>query len=93
MREGEKVKLLSQGTPVYRDCHGICILPIHFEIQFLLSISSFFDFYDFTAQYMSKISCVPNLSLKYQFWGKVITKNNFPILSMFSSSSSSSPSC
>ena len=28
---------------VFRDCHGICILPIHSEIQFLLSISRFYS--------------------------------------------------
>ena len=33
--------------PVYRDCYGICILPIHLEIQFLLSISSYSDFSQF----------------------------------------------
>ena len=29
---------------VYRDCYGFCILPIHLKIQFLLSLSSYFNF-------------------------------------------------
>ena len=55
--------VISQGTVVPRDCHGVCILPIHLKIQFSL---------DFTVQRMSKLSCVatsnttigPNHNLK-----------------------------
>ena len=44
---------------------------------YILKYSSYFQFQvsltfnEFTEQYMSKISCVPNLSLKYQFWAKL----------------------
>ena len=54
-------------------CHGICVLPIYLEIQFFLSVSSL-TFNDFTAQHMSKLRCMPNISLKH---------HNSPILSMF----------
>ena len=63
------IHFLSQGMVV--PCiigigiYGICILPIHFDMQFL-QVSSTFN--DFTAHHMSKISCVPILSLKYHFW-------------------------
>ena len=63
---------ISQGTvvvyPVYRDCYGICIPPIHLKIQFLLSISTFNDF---TVQHMSKLSCVANIFFNYHFWPKL----------------------
>ena len=52
---------------------------------YILKYSSYFQFHvsfnDFIAQHMSKLSCVPNLSLK--FLAEIITKNSFPILSMF----------
>ena len=47
---------------------GIAMVFVHFEIQFLLSISTFNDF---TAQHMSKLSCVPNFSLKDHVWPKL----------------------
>ena len=53
-------QITTTGYPVYRDCHGICIHPIHVEIQFLLW---FKVFNDFTAQCMSKLSCMLNCVL------------------------------
>ena len=38
-------------------------------------------FYDFTAQHMSKLGCIPD-SFQKVLSAKIITKGNFPILSM-----------
>ena len=45
---------------VYRDCYGVCILPIHLKIYFLQKVN--FTFNKFTAQIMLKVICVPNIS-------------------------------
>ena len=56
-----RVHITGYGSTLYIGIaiYGFCILPIHLEIHFLLSVSSQFDF---IAQNMSKIISVPNIS-------------------------------
>ena len=69
--------IVSQGITGYGSTLYIGIAMVFVFSPYILKYSSYFQFQvsltfnEFTAQYMSKISCVPNLSLKYQFWAKL----------------------
>ena len=63
---------VSQGTvvytcPVYRDCHGICILPMH---TFRSSVLTFNFKLFIILTSCQKLSFVANIFLKCHFWPK-----------------------
>ena len=68
--------IVSQGITGYGSTLYIGIAMVFVFSPYILKYSSYFQFQvsltfnEFTAQY-TKISCVPNLSLKYQFWAKL----------------------